>query len=162
MISLIVAIDENRAIGKDGDLLCYLPADLKHFKNITTGHTVVMGRKTFDSLPKGALPNRVNIVISRSERNYPDTIYASSLEEALEKAPKDREVFIIGGASIYNVAIDFADRIYLTKIKNSFADADTFFPAWDEAEWNVIEKTCNKADEKNSFDYDFITLDRMK
>ncbi len=162
MISIIVAIDENRAIGKDGDLLCYLPADLKHFKNITTGHTVVMGRKTFDSLPKGALPNRINIVISRTERNYADTVYASSIEEALEKAPKDREVFIIGGASIYNEALDFADRIYLTKIKHSFAEADTFFPAWDEAKWAVVEQVCNNADEKNSFDYDFITLERMR
>ena len=162
MINIIVAIDQNRAIGKNGDLLCYLPADLKHFKNITTGHTVIMGRKTFDSLPKGALPNRVNIVISHTERSYPDTVYASSIKEALEKAPKDREVFIIGGASIYDISLDLADRIYLTKIKNSFAGADTFFPAWDEDKWAIVDNTCNQADEKNSFDYDFIIMDRVK
>lgn len=128
MIHIIVAVDNNRGIGRGGDMLFHLREDLKRFKALTMGHTLVMGRKTFDSLPKGALPGRRNIVISRNEAfSAPGAECAGSLEEALRMAG-DAEVFVIGGGQIYAAALPLADEIELTKIHASGEAPDTYFP----------------------------------
>ena len=124
MIAIIAAIDKNNALGFKNRLLFYLPDDLKRFKALTTGHTVVMGRKTFDSLPKGALPNRRNIVLSRSTRlELPGAEVYASLEEALLHCANNEQVFIMGGASVYKQAMPLADRLYMTEIDAEAAEA---------------------------------------
>ncbi|WP_436415352.1 dihydrofolate reductase [Petrimonas sp.] len=159
--AIVVAIDNENAIGRNGDLLCHLPNDLKHFKNITSGHTVVMGRRTFESLPKGALPNRTNIVItSDAAENYPNCIVVRSLEEAFEKAPSDKEIFIIGGGQLYCSSLELTEKLYLTRIHHTFENADTFFPEIDFSEWELMEKEEHKKDEKHKFDYTFETYER--
>lgn len=128
MISIIVAATLDGAIGLRGDMLYYIRPDLKRFKALTTGHTIIMGRKTFESLPKGALPDRRNIVVSRqADFSAPGAELAHSLEEALDMA-RGEEVFILGGESIYRQAIPLADRLFLTQINVLRPDADTFFP----------------------------------
>ena len=160
-VSIIVAIADNNAIGNNQDLLCYMPADLKHFKELTTGHTVVMGRKTFESLPKGALPNRDNIVLTRNkEISFPNTKIVSSMQEAINVADKDKTLFIIGGASVYNEALAFADTMNITFIHHKFDEADTFFPQWNVEEWIETERTDLNADEKNPYDFSFVTFKR--
>lgn len=134
---IIVAIANNNAIGKDNKLLCHLPGDLKRFKGITLGHTVIMGRNTFFSLPKGALPNRRNIVLTFDDETFEGCETARSVEEALELCAGDEKVFFIGGASVYRQTYPLVDTLYLTFIHNDF-DADTFFPPIDFSEW---EKT---------------------
>ena len=162
-LSIIVAADRNNAIGKGNNLLCHLPNDLKHFKSVTEGHTVIMGRKTFESLPKGALPNRRNIVITRnSELQYDDCEMCHSLQEAIARCKGEKEVFIIGGGSIYNEAIDIADTIYLTAIRHSFDDADTFFPEVREGEWKEVWRQDNRADEKNKYAHTFVKFEKIK
>lgn len=162
-LSLIVAISENNAIGKNGDLLCHLPADMRHFKEITTGHTVIMGRKTFESLPKGALPNRKNIIVTRNKEYKADNcIICFSLKEALSAAGNETERFIIGGAQLYASAVQYADTFYLTRIHASFADADTFFPEIDYNEWEEVANEYHRTDDKNKIPYSFITLKRKK
>lgn len=158
---IIVAIDEQNAIGRNGGLLCHLPNDLKHFKNITSGHTVVMGRRTYESLPKGALPNRVNIVItSDAAKNYPNCLVVRSLDEAFEKAPGDKEIFIIGGGQLYGSSLGLTDKLYLTRIHHTFEDADTFFPKIDFSKWELVEKEEQNADEKHKYDYTFEMYER--
>ena len=116
LFNSIVAIDEQNAIGKDGGLLCHLSNDLKHFKNVTSGLPIVMGRRTYESLPKGALPNRTNIVItSDNPENYPDCIVVRSLEEAIEKAPSEKEIFIIGGGQLYRSSLQSVQKLFLTR-----------------------------------------------
>ena len=161
--AIIVAVDEKNAIGRNGDLLCHLPNDLKHFKNITSGHTVVMGRRTYESLPKGALPNRTNMVITSDKaENYPNCIVVRSLNEAFEKAPSDKEIFIIGGGQLYRSSLELADKLYLTHIHHIFEDADTFFPEINFHEWKLVEKEEHKADEKHTYNYTFETYKRMQ
>lgn len=161
MISIIVAIARHGAIGKGGDLLCHMSADLRRFKATTTGHTVVMGRKTYDSLPKGALPNRRNIVVTRNASFSAERVEtAHSLDEALRLA--DGDAFIIGGAEIYRLALPIADRLYLTEIDAEFADADTFFPEIDKNEWILVETEIHVADDKNPYPYAFTTYDRRR
>lgn len=161
--AIIVAIDENNAIGKNGDLLCHLPNDLKHFKRATSGHTVIMGRRTFESLPKGALPNRTNIVItSDAVENYPRCVVVRSLEEAFEQYKNDDEPFIIGGGQLYRTTFPMINKLYLTRIHHAFEDADTFFPEIDFNDWNLIEKEEHKADEKHPYDYTFLTYERKQ
>lgn len=161
-VSIIVVVDEKNAIGRNGDLLCYLPNDLKHFKTITSGHTVIMGRRTFESLPKGALPNRTNIVItSDNAENYPNCIVVRSLEEALSHGMEDSQLFIIGGGQLYRSALPFVNTLYLTRIHHIFDDADTFFPEIDFNRWKLIEKEEHKADEKNKYDYTFLKYGRI-
>lgn len=127
-ICLIVALDENNGIGRDGDLLCHLSNDLKHFKEVTSGHTVIMGRRTYESLPKGALPNRINVVItSDTADNYQGCIVVRSVEEALTHCKEGEKVFIIGGGQLYRATYELADLLYLTRIHHTFSDADTFF-----------------------------------
>lgn len=159
MISIIVAVAENNAIGKAGDLLCHLSSDLKHFKAVTSGHTVIMGRKTFDSLPKGALPNRRNIVITRNSAFAAEKVeVAHSLEEALNMAGSN--AFIIGGEQIYSQALPFADKLFLTEIHADFPDADTFFPEINTDQWAEESRETFPADEKNQFPYSFVNLIR--
>lgn len=160
-VSIIVAVDENNAIGRNGDLLCYLPNDLKHFKTATSGHTVIMGRRTFESLPKGALPNRTNIVITSDEaKNYPNCIVVRSLEEAFSHCGDDVQPFIIGGGKLYHSTIQLAKTLYITRIHHTFDDADTFFPEIDFNEWELVEKEEHKADEKHRYDFTFLKYER--
>ncbi len=156
-IGAVVVIDQNNAIGNKGDLLCHLPNDLKHFKRITTGHTILMGRRTFESLPKGALPNRTNIVVSTSSaENFPSCITAKSVGEALSKSDKDKDIFIIGGGKLYNSTIEITNILYLTRIHHSFNEADTYFPNINFDEWQLVEEEHHKADEKHAYDYSFL------
>ena len=164
-VSLIVAVAENGVIGKDNDLIWHLPNDMRFFKETTTGHHVIMGRKNFESIPHKyrPLPNRTNIVITRrSDYKAEGCIVVNSVEEALEvaKTNGDNEAFIIGGGQIYKLAIDagVVDKIYLTKIHQSF-DGDTFFPEL-SSDWIKTNKIENKADEENMYCYDFITLEK--
>lgn len=159
-LSIVVALSKNKAIGKDNQLLWHLPTDLKHFKNITSGGTVVMGRKTYDSIGK-ALPNRKNIVISRQQNLIlDDAVVVASLNEALAQT-NDNEVFIIGGADIFKLALPLCSTIYLTTVHEEF-DADTFFPELIPEEWIESEKEEHQADDKNKFAYTFSTLKRSK
>ncbi|MCG8410154.1 MAG: dihydrofolate reductase [Bacteroidales bacterium] len=159
MISIIVAVSENNVIGKDNDLIWHLPRDLKHFKETTTGHYVIQGRKTFESFGR-PLPNRVNVIITRNEDLKIDgCIVVHSLQEALEAAKTDNEIFIIGGGTIYEQAMSLADRIYLTKVHQEF-EGDTFFPKIDEDKWMEIDKRKFAPDEKNKYPFTILTLDR--
>ena len=160
MITIIVAIDKNNGIGKDNKLLCYLPNDLKHFKEITTGGTVIMGRKTYDSLPNGALPKRRNIVISRQkDLQLANCEVFNSLSEAFAACTSEESVFIMGGENVYSQTIANADRLEITEIDARF-DADAFFPAIDEAIWEVEKEEKHLADEKHKYNYTFITYKR--
>ncbi|MDD4821600.1 MAG: dihydrofolate reductase [Bacteroidales bacterium] len=156
MISIIVAIAQENAIGAGNRLLCHLSDDLKRFKRLTTGHTVIMGRNTFDSLPNGPLPNRKNIVLTSRPQSLPEGCVAvTSLEEAIACTNKEEELFIIGGASVYKQALPLADKLYLTIIHHSFAEADTFFPEIDFSQWQLTASEEFEANEKNAFPYSF-------
>ena len=164
-VSLIVAVAENGVIGKDNDLVWYLPKDIRFFKETTMGHYVIMGRKNFESIPHKyrPLPNRTNIIITRqSEYKAEECIVVNSVETALKIAKNngDIEPFIIGGGQIYRIAIEknLVDKIYLTKIHHSFK-GDTFFPEL-SSDWRETNKIENKADDKHKYNYDFITLER--
>lgn len=151
MISIVVAIAENGAIGYKNDLLWHLPADLKRFKEMTTGHSIIMGSRTFRSLPKGALPNRRNIVLSRTQQDFPGAEWAASPEVALELVGEEAEAFVIGGAQVYEQMLPFTDKIYLTRVHANFPEADTFFPELDMSEWVELSRTEYPADEKNRY-----------
>ena len=160
MISLIVAIAQNGAIGNNQELLCHLPNDLKRFKAITLGHTIVMGRRTYESLPKGALPGRTNVVVTRrADVAWENTIVAHSIDEALANS-ESSELFIIGGATLYEQTLQRANRLYITHIHHAFEQADTFFPAIDYNQWREIEREEHKADERHPYDYSFVTYER--
>ena len=156
-LSLICALAENGAIGLRGGLLYRLPADLKHFKQLTTGHTVLMGRKTFESLPKGALPDRRNLVVSR-QPGYaaPGIEVFASIEEALAACAAGEVVFAMGGESVYAEALPLARRLYLTRVEDTPAAADAFFPPFDEADWRTEHSERHDADERNDMPYTFI------
>ncbi|WP_027137713.1 dihydrofolate reductase [Gaetbulibacter saemankumensis] len=159
-ITLIAATAENNAIGKDNKLIWHLSDDLKHFKNLTNGHHIIMGRKTFESFPK-PLPNRTHIVITRQE-NYkvPDgVIVVNNLEDAIDAAKSDLQPYIIGGGEIYKQALDIADKIELTRVHDTF-EADTFFPEIDPQIWKETSHRKFSKDEKNDHDYSFITYER--
>ena len=162
MISIIVAIAENGAIGYKGDLIYHLSADLKRFKALTTGHTVIMGRKTFESLPKGALPNRRNIVLTRqSGASFPGTEVFPSLSDALNHCSSDDKVFIIGGAQVYSQALDLADELDITLVHDTPGQADTFFPAFEgQGDWRLISREDHEPDDKNPFPFSFLTYHR--
>ena len=166
-VSLIVAVAENGVIGKDNDLIWNLPNDMRFFKETTTGHHVIMGRKNFESIPHKyrPLPNRTNIVITRqSDYIAEGCIVVHSAEEALDVAKKngEEEAFIIGGGQIYIIALekDLVDKIYITKVHHSF-DGDTFLPELSN-KWREESKIINKADEKHAYDFDFITLEKIQ
>jgi len=157
MIALVVAMAENRVIGKNNQLIWHLPADLKFFKNLTTGHPIIMGRKTYESIGK-PLPNRTNIVITRQpDFKAEGCLVAHSLNEALMMAQQlDSEIFVIGGAEIYRQAMFLADTIYLTKVHHQF-EGDTFFPEIDSILWKEVSREKHEPDEKNSYPYSFVT-----
>ncbi len=156
--SIIVAIAKNHAIGKDNKLLWHLPNDLKHFKDVTSGHTVIMGRKTFDSVGK-PLPRRRNIVVTRQDISIEGCEVVKSIDAALALCALEEEVFIVGGAEIYRQALHLTDRIYLTIIDDEF-DGDTFFPQLSPGEWHEKKREDFEPDEKNKYSYAFITLER--
>jgi dihydrofolate reductase len=158
IVSFVVAIAENNAIGKDNQLLWTLPTDMKHFKDITTGHTVIMGRKTFESMGK-PLPKRRNIVITRKlDLKIEGAEVKNSLEEALSAAAGDEEVFVIGGAEIYKEALSKTDRIYLTRVHQSF-DGDSYFPELNMENWVETAREEHQPDEKNNIAFTFSTLE---
>jgi len=159
MITIIAAIAKDNALGKDNQLIWHLPNDLKRFKKVTSGHHVIMGRKTFESLGK-PLPNRVNIIITRNT-NYtaPGCVVVHSLQEAVKAAKEDRNPFILGGAQIYKQALEVADVLDLTFVHHSF-NADAFFPTIDMKIWKENSREDFKADEKNKFDYSFVQFVR--
>ena len=157
-ISIIAAVAHNRAIGYQNQLLYWLPNDLKRFKKLTTGHTIIMGRKTFESLPKGALPNRRNVVLSSTQTDFPGCECYRSLENALASCHADEEVFIIGGAHVYRHAINLASRLYLTEIANTPIAADAFFP--DYSNWTEVYREAHPRDERHNYDYAFVNYVR--
>ena len=176
MISIIAAVARNRAIGFKNKLIYWLPNDLKRFKALTTGHTIIMGRNTFLSLPKGALPNRRNIVLSRSafvsppelggvrgglNDLFPGCDVYPSLEEALAHCAPDEDIYIIGGASVYRQALPLADRLCLTEIDDTPAEADTFFPPYEE-EWQESLREDHPIDEKHAYRYAFVDYIRKQ
>ena len=161
MISIIVAVAENYAIGKKGDLLCHMPADLKHFKTITSGNTVMMGERTFLSLPKHPLPNRRNIVLTDVKGKTfegAETVY--SLDEMVAQVNPDEEAFVIGGGMVYRQMMERADKLYITHIHHSWPDADTFFPEIDPKVWKQLSAERHSADENNPYDYTFAEYGR--
>lgn len=139
-INIIAAVARNRAIGYNGDMVYFIKEDLRRFRQLTTGHTVIMGRRTFHSLPKGALPNRRNIVLSRTETNFPGCNVYTSLSEALKYIADNEEAFIIGGASLYKEGLAVANRLYLTEIDAVPPHADVFFPEYDDGTWQIETK----------------------
>lgn len=158
MISIIVAVAENGVIGKTGGIPWYLPADLAHFKEITMGHPIIMGRVTHESIGK-ALPGRVNIVITRNEDYRADGCeVVGSLGQALKSVKDEPEVFIIGGDSIYQQAVALANRIYLTEV-HAKIEGDKFF-RYDPAQWQEVNREKHRTDDKNPYNYDFVTLKR--
>jgi dihydrofolate reductase len=158
MITFVVAAAENNAIGKDNQLLWKLPTDLKHFKTITNGGIVIMGRKTFDSMGK-PLPNRRNIVITRNpDLKIEGAEVTQSLEAALSLCPNDSEVFVIGGAEIYKAALDKTDKIFLTRVHQSF-EGDAYFPELSPNKWVETAREYHEPDEKNPIPFSFITLE---
>lgn len=179
MINIIACLDKEGAIGYQNQLLFHLRKDMESFRLLTTGHTIIMGRKTYESLPHGALPHRRNIVISHDSLELKDCIVCHSLEEALASCKRDAtttcrdendcniedEVFIIGGASIYKQSLPLADRLYLTIVDKISTNADTYFPQWDEKNWSICykkqEEEKNK-DTKEKISFSFILLERSK
>lgn len=153
-ISIIAAVARNRAIGKDNKLLYWLPDDLKRFKALTTGHTIIMGRRTFESLPKGALPNRRNIVLSRTVHDFPGCDVYTSLDEALKHCSEEEDIYIIGGANVYAQAIGRADRLCLTEIDDTPDGADAFFPEY--GGWREVWRDEHAIDEKHAYRFAFV------
>lgn len=160
-LTIIVAVDENNAIGKDNDLIWHLSDDLKRFKELTSGNTIIMGRKTFESFPK-PLPNRKHIVITRQKdyRAPEGVVVVNSIKEALDKVKNDKNPYIIGGGQIYSEALPLANKIELTRVHYAFDEADTFFPPVDTTVWKEIENTFHKKDDKHDYEFSFITYVR--
>ena len=159
-LSIIVAVASDGAIGRANDLLWHLPADLKRFKELTTGHTILMGRKTFESLPRGPLPNRRNIIISRSLPAPSGAEVYPTIQQALEACASDEEVFIIGGGEIYRQLLPNTEQIYLTRVQASFPDAEVFFPELDSTEWIEEAREVYPRDERNEYDTEILLLRR--
>ena len=161
-ISIIVAVAQNYAIGFENKLIYWLPNDLKRFKALTTGHTIIMGRRTFESLPKGALPNRRNIVLTRQDIDFAGAERYASLEAALAQCRDEEEVFIIGGASVYQEALPLADTLYITHIDATPDQADAFFPEIDPSVWKETGREAHLTDEKHLYPYQFVDYARIK
>jgi len=160
MITIIAAVAENNALGKDNKLIWHLPADLKRFKKVTANHHVIMGRKTFESLGK-PLPNRTNIIVTRNTNfSAQDCIVVNSLQQALESVKNDESPFILGGAEIYKQAIKIADKLDITFVHHKF-EADVFFPEIDKSIWKETSRENFKADKKNNYNYSFVTFERI-
>jgi dihydrofolate reductase len=161
-LALIAAIAKNDAIGHENKLIYWLPNDLKRFKELTTGHTIIMGSNTFRSLPKGALPNRRNIVLSRKEKEFPGCETFSSLEEALANCTNEEIVYVIGGEMLYKTALPHADILCLTEIDDTPAEADAYFPQFAKNEWEIIDQEEHTKDEKHGFNYRFVTYSKRQ
>jgi dihydrofolate reductase len=159
MISLIAAIGEKNELGKDNQLIWHLPDDFKRFKTITSGHYIVMGRKTFESFPK-PLPNRTHVIVTRQKKYAPEgCIVVQSIEEGIAACPVDEIIFVIGGGEIYKQSIHLADQLELTRVHHTFA-ADTFFPEIDLDVWQLDFEEFHPKDEKHQFDFTFLTYNR--
>ena len=159
MIIMIAAAAENNALGKNNDLLWHLPDDFKRFKQMTTNHYIIMGRKTFESFPR-PLPNRTHVVITRQpEYYYENVIVVEELAEALACVPDGEDSFIIGGGEIYKLALPFVDKIELTRIHAQF-EADTYFPELDSKEWELTDKQYHPKDDKHLYDFTYETYER--
>jgi dihydrofolate reductase len=159
MISFVVAMDENRAIGKDNDLPWYLPNDLKHFKKTTMGKPIVMGRKTYESIGK-PLPGRENIVVTRDQSYEAEgTTIVHSVDEVLQINAE--EICVIGGSEIFKQFLPVADRLYITEIHHTF-EADTYFPELNDNEWNEVSRTVGIVDEKNKYPHEFVVYEKIK
>lgn len=157
MIVMIAAAAENNALGKDNQLVWHLPDDFKRFKQLTTGHYIIMGRKTFESFPK-PLPNRTHVVITRQKGYHPEgCLIADSIESAIALVPENEEAFVIGGGEIYRLAMPFADKIELTRVHASF-EADAFFPEIDPTKWKLEASAYHPKDEKHQFDFTYETF----
>jgi dihydrofolate reductase len=156
---MIAAVAENNALGKNNELVWHLPNDFKRFKELTTGHHIIMGRKTFESFPK-PLPNRTHIVITRQENYNPEgCIVVNSIEKAIGICPENEDSYIIGGGEIYNLGLQYADIIEITKVHHTF-EADAFFPKISESDWLLVESEENFKDEKHLYDYTYETYIR--
>ena len=163
ILSVIVAAGKNNEIGQKNGMLWHLPAELKRFRELTTGHPVVMGRRTFESLPKGPLPNRTNVILTRNkELLYENCLVFSSLDAALVKLRDEEEIFIIGGGTIYEQAFPLADKLYLTRVHAEFPAADTFFPEVNRKEWKEVSRETHPADEKNAYSFTFYEFERFR
>lgn len=162
MITMIAAAGENNELGKDNDLLWHLPDDFKRFKQLTTGHHIIMGRKTFETFPK-PLPNRTHIVITRN-KNYESegAVVVHDMKEALKLAEKDEQPFIIGGGEIYQMGLPFSAKIELTRVHGSFEGADTFFPNFSKDEWQLTAETEHGKDEKHDYAFSYQTWIKSK
>ena len=159
-ISIIAAIGKNNELGKNNDLLWHISEDLKRFKRITSGHTVIMGRKTFNSINNKPLPSRKNIVItSDTSLAFPDIVIVHSIERAVELVKYENEAFILGGATIYKQFLPYTFRMYLTRVHRAY-DADAFFPDFDLSDWDEIERIDITDDKKAGVDYSFFTYER--
>lgn len=159
MINIIAAVARNRAIGFHNKLLYWLPDDMRRFRQLTTGHTIVMGRRTFESLPKGALPNRRNCVLTTTVTELPGCECFNNWGAFLGSCRPYEEIFIIGGATLYLQLIDVADRLYLTEVDDTPAEADAFFPRY-ESEWSEQWREHHEADERHAHSFDFVTYER--
>lgn len=162
MIILIAAIGKNNELGKDNGLLWHLPNDFKRFKKLTSHHFLIMGRKTFESLP-GALPTRVHIVLTKNRKyGKEDAVVVYSMDEALQKAKSKKDVYIIGGGEIYKKGLKIADKMELTRVHSEFPEADTFFPDFSKDEWELVSEEKHEKDEKHKYDYTYETWIRKK
>lgn len=160
MIISIAAVSNSNAIGKDNQLLWHLPDDFKRFKTLTSGHYIIMGRKTFESFPK-ALPNRIHVIITRNKDYKADgCIIVESIEEAISVCPKDKDVYIIGGGEIYKQSMDLIDRIELTRVDCDL-DGDTLFPIVSLDNWKVINSELHTKDDRHKYDFEYLTYDRI-
>jgi dihydrofolate reductase len=161
IISIIVAIAQNHAIGLNNQLLWHISNDLKRFKKITAGHTVIMGKRTLASLPNGPLPNRRNIILTDTEGEHFDSCEtATSIPAALEMVSREKEVFVIGGGMVYTQFLSIADKLYLTIVNKDF-EGDTFFPEIDASQWQLTETILVDDDPQNDFSYTFETYQRL-
>ena len=160
-INIIAAVAKNRAIGFQNKLIYWLPNDLKRFKQLTTGHTIIMGRNTYLSLPKGALPNRRNVILSTTVSELPGCDVYPSLDAALKSCRPDEDIYIIGGARVYEQAIGMADRLCLTEVDDIPAQADAFFPDYSEG-WHLVNKEAHPKDERHTFEYAFTDYERTR
>ncbi|TRM12528.1 dihydrofolate reductase [Lentibacillus cibarius] len=163
MISLLVAMDQNKVIGYQNDLPWYLPNDLKFFKQKTTGNTIFMGRKTFEAIGK-PLPNRTNVVITRKQSGFPEGIeVVHNIDAVLEwdRQHSDAETFVIGGADIFRQLLPHADRMYITRIDETFK-GDTYFPSFNEEDWQLTSRKRGEQNEKNPYTYHFLQYDRVR
>lgn len=160
MVSIIVAIAQNGTIGDKNSLLWHIKEDMRFFRTTTSGHAVIMGRKTFESLGSRPLPKRTNIVITRQDVMFEGAFTAHSLEEAIRMADGDEEIFVIGGAQIYAEALKVADRLYITRVEHDY-EGDTSFPEFDLSAWRLVAEERHERGEEYEYPFSFQTFDRV-